>query len=372
MPACLRLRARAGGDAGARPRRWCGCKRGRGERAEAAAAGHGRPWQAANLPVALENSRKKSSSLCSPGLRCQRCLGPCQPAQPSPGRQHRRQTAAGGGPGGLKPWGASPAAWYVPTCTLTSSNNWRCWSPALLNTPQTAEQHARGMGKGYGEGVRMPWGWYPAAAQPAAAGGGAGRVLGREIRWWERPGPPAAFLQTHSDPPSASVSPGAASAHPLRGVELKLTCFLGVTPPAPSTAFLKVGKLRHSTHQARLEERQDATALPGSRENPASSRGGAWRGPGPWPRIHPPTPGSIPWPAAPGPRGFPAETPLGLQGREMFYGTGKKKSFANRPRRCQLLRPALRQRRDLGVARSPQPCSRHTVGTAAMGVAGLE
>lgn len=35
--------------------------------------------------------------------------------------------------------------------------------------------------------------------------------------------------------------------------------------------------------------------------------------------------GSIPWPAAPEPRGFPAEIPLGLQGREIFYGTGKKK-----------------------------------------------
>lgn len=91
VPTCLHLHAGAGGDAGARPRRWGGCKRGHGERAEATAAGHARPWQPVNLPVALENSRKKSSSLCSPGLRCQPCLGPRQPAQPSLGRQHRRQ-----------------------------------------------------------------------------------------------------------------------------------------------------------------------------------------------------------------------------------------------------------------------------------------
>lgn len=67
--------------------------------------------------------------------------------------------------------------------------------------------------------------------------------------------------------------------------------------------------------------------LLGSGTSPASSTGGARRGPGPWPRRCPPVTGSIPWPAALGPRGFPAETPLGLQGREMFYGTGKKKKL---------------------------------------------
>lgn len=41
--------------------------------------------------------------------------------------------------------------------------------------------------------------------------------------------------------------------------------------------------------------------------------------------------GSIPWPAAPEPRGFPAEIPLGLQGREIFYGTGKKKALPTGP-----------------------------------------
>lgn len=46
----------------------------------------------------------------------------------------------------------------------------------------------------------------------------------------------------------------------------------------------------------------------------------------------------------------------------MFYGTGKKKGFANGSWRCWLLRPALRQRGALGVACPHHPCSWHTQG----------
>lgn len=53
--------------------------------------------------------------------------------------------------------------------------------------------------------------------------------------------------------------------------------------------------------------------------------GSSTGGPSPWPLGCPLVLGGISWAAAPEPRGFPAETPPGLQGREMFYGTGKKK-----------------------------------------------
>lgn len=102
VPTGLCLRAGMRGDASARPCRWGGCERGRGELAEAATAGHGKLRQAVNPPVAVENTRKRSSTLCSSGLRCQHCLGLCQPAQPSLVRQHHRQPANRGGSGGWK------------------------------------------------------------------------------------------------------------------------------------------------------------------------------------------------------------------------------------------------------------------------------
>lgn len=194
----LRLRA------GAR-----GARRGRGSQEAAAAE---------NLPVALENSRKKSSSLGSPGLRCQRCLGPRQPAQPAP------QTAAGGGPGGMEPEGASPAARYVSrhraqhrlwsACVHPHpSNNWHCRSPGFLNAPQTGEQRAQHAGRGtdtpgmVSSSNTASTGWWRSQG-----------VLVRETRWCESPKPLAAFLKTHLDSPGASVFPGAVSAHPLWGL----------------------------------------------------------------------------------------------------------------------------------------------------------
>lgn len=60
---------------------------------------------AANLPVALENSRKKSSSLRSPGLRCQRCVDASQAEQPQVSPYH--QVPPGAVPEG---WGTNSSA----------------------------------------------------------------------------------------------------------------------------------------------------------------------------------------------------------------------------------------------------------------------
>lgn len=102
---------------------------------------------------------------------------------PPPASTARPQTAAGGGPGGMEPEGASPVARYVPrhraqhrlwsVCVHPHpSNNWHCRSPGFLNAPQTREQRAQHAGRG----TDAP-GMYPAATRLAPGGGGAKRVL---------------------------------------------------------------------------------------------------------------------------------------------------------------------------------------------------
>lgn len=249
VPACPRRRARAGDDAGAG-----------GAAASGGAGSAPRPpppprvtggrGRQRTCPLLWKTAGSKAAP-CSPGLRCQRWLGPRQPAQPSPGRQRCRQPAAGGGPGGLKPVGASLGAQCVPQpCAhhpaaglparaLTSSDDRRCWSLALLNPPQTGAVRP-----GCGEGARRDApGMAPSSGTASTGGprswGGAGEgVLGVGVPGATRCLPTGSLGSPRclSFPwclsfPSVPQSPQVPSLPIPLGV--RLSRFLGVTPPAP-------------------------------------------------------------------------------------------------------------------------------------------
>lgn len=80
---------RGGSGAGARPRRCCGCERGRGERAEA--AGHRRPRRHRTCQLLWKTSGRKAALLAAPGSGASAAWAPA--SQHSPPR--RRQPGVG-------------------------------------------------------------------------------------------------------------------------------------------------------------------------------------------------------------------------------------------------------------------------------------
>lgn len=155
----------------------------------------------------------------------------------------------------------------------------------------------------------------------------------------------------------------------------QLSHFPGVTPPAPRVrrCLSKDGETeaRHPPGQPAAEAGCDGGCWGPGRALQAAQgeRGGdPAHGQGDVPPSREASHGRQRW----GHVASQPKPPWGSKEGKCFMELEKKKSFANRPQRCQLLRPALRQREAPGVACSPQPRSRHTAGTAAMGVTGLE
>lgn len=248
-----------------------GAGRGRRHGSQEAAAGSG------TCPWLWKNSRKKKELFAAAGSGASAAAGaPRQPVHGSPlGQQHGQQTAGRGGPGSLKPRGASlgcrnPVPITLPlVCPRAPSppgNNRHCWCPALLNTPRTGRRHFHG----------ALLGTAPHGDTASTRGRRSRGVPGRESWQQERPGPLAAPLQARSAPPGASVSPGAVSAHLPRGAGADSSAASpGVTLPGCGSAFAEVGKLRHGTHHASPQERRDAMAATGVWEEPSQRHRGS-------------------------------------------------------------------------------------------------
>lgn len=135
-----------------------------------------------------------------------------------------------------------------------------------------------------------------------------------------------------------------------------------------------MGKLRHGTRQASLQQRQDATAAAGVREEPCEQRRGSAEGTRPMAKEMSPRPRKHPVAGSAGATWLPSRNPPGAPRKgNVFWNWKKKKKLCQQgpgaasssARPCVSAGPR-------GWPAPPQPRSWHTVGTAATGVAGLE